>query len=233
MQVLIFASGPPKPFETEHGLRHLLPIDGEPLLARTVRMLRERECSATVVCPPPLCDCGLQCDFFVPEDDTHLLSTILSARRVWSGEGRTLLLWGDMVWSPWSLDRVLENETSLQFFMGRPAGNVGMAFDPTWQDEIASGINYILELPALSVEAGRDGRRVPGHLQRLMLGFDVLDTTSPRDKPHPYHSTVRSSYTQDVDTWEAYLSILEEMNGQTDTGHPGGGHRQPPETADE
>lgn len=201
-KVLILVAGSQ---EGWRGERHLLPIAGEPLLARSVRMMRDRGYEPVMVASRPEIQ-EMTSRHFVPDDDKYVLSTVLSTQPLW--DDRTVVLFGDIIWSEQSLDTVFRDRQSLRFYPGYPAGVLGFAFGEEWQSEVIRQSQRIIDDSRLDLP-NRDGRRLIGHLHRAMCGFDVMAKTSPRELDHPHQLKVRDSYTQDVDSPKAYCMFLE------------------------
>jgi hypothetical protein len=200
--ILILAGGD---CEGWWGDRHLLPIAGEPLLARSVRLMRWRGYEPIMIANKPEI-LEMANSYFEPDDDKYILSTILSTQLLW--DDRTIILFGDIIWSGTSLDTVLKDTQNLRFYPGYPAGVLGFSFDKEWQSEVKRQATHIIDDPRFD-SPKRDGRRLVGHLHRAMCGFDVMDMASPREIDHPHQLKVRDSYTRDVDSPEAYRLFLE------------------------
>ena len=201
--VLILAAGKYEGWKGS-GVRHLLPIVGVPLILRTTTMLSQRQINGVVVTHRPeliaICRCTYQ-----PGDDKFALSTLLSTRELWARDGHTIILHGDVIWSDESLDSVLRCKADLMIHLGRPAGVLALTFCPAWHNTLVRMARDLLEDPRLEGK-----RRLMGHLHRIVCGFELMDTMSPRDKPSPHHTMVTGSYTRDIDSLEGYLEFLEE-----------------------
>lgn len=95
--------------------KHLITVRGEPLLGRSVRLLRERGFEVTVVAPPDPRYAELGADrVYVPDHNVPWLSgearhdadKFLSSRELWSETGRTLILHGDVYLDERAADKI-------------------------------------------------------------------------------------------------------------------------------
>ena len=86
---------------------HLAPVDGEPLLARTVQMLRERTDAPITITAPH----GAE-GYDVPDAVTCYTDTAFNefagTRDLWNDYGRTVLLLGDVYFTDAALDTILD-----------------------------------------------------------------------------------------------------------------------------
>jgi hypothetical protein len=109
---LILAAGVGYRWHDYLGVRkHLLPLDGETVLARTVRQLAARDCGVWVVGPDlpgyRLPDAQLYTPTGYagtgPSTGTQV-DKFLSSRPLWNPAGSTVWLWGDVWWSDDGMD---------------------------------------------------------------------------------------------------------------------------------
>lgn len=205
-RVLILAAGKYEGWKGAGG-RHLLSIEGVPLIRRTLTLLSHRRMNGIVVTlNPELIEACHRT--YQPADDEFLLSTFLSTRELWADKGRMVILMGDVVWSNWSLDSVLECKADLMFHLGYPAGVLALTFCPVWHNTLVTVAGHLLKDPRLAQTKSK--RRLMGHLHRSVCGFDVMDSTSPRDKKSPHHRMITGSCTRDIDSLEDYHEFLED-----------------------
>lgn len=76
--------------------RHLMPIGGEPLIRRTLRLVRRRGFDAVVVTDEPHIKAVVK-HTFAPTEDYLLWDTMLSTRKLWDEADRTVFLQGDHI----------------------------------------------------------------------------------------------------------------------------------------
>jgi len=104
--VLVLAAGP---MGDEHYSwripvpRHLMPIRGDPLIRRTLRLVRRQGFDAIVVTDAPHIKAVVK-HTFAPAEDYLLWDTMLSTRELWDGADRIVFLQGDHIF----YDDVLE-----------------------------------------------------------------------------------------------------------------------------
>lgn len=141
MRVILCAAGSGSRWNNYLGRRkHLAPVDGEPILLRTVRLLRERgvdDIWVTHTAEYPYHVAGAQ-SFERPAGLTNN-----EARRetapLWSRDGRTIILWADSYFTDAALDLILEMRTGWTLYArlspsqvtGKPGPEIfGVGFDP-------------------------------------------------------------------------------------------------------
>ena len=106
MRAIILANGKRERWGDHLGIpKQLIEIDGEPLLARTIRLLRENGVSNILISGPfP----GFGVDSFIPEADIDTINGRLGVRRKWSRVGRTVILLGDVFYSEAAMRTIVE-----------------------------------------------------------------------------------------------------------------------------
>jgi hypothetical protein len=100
--------------------KQLVPVDGKPILHRTVELLRSRG-NADIFIVTHRSDLGIPgCHILHPANSRWLVETLLSTRSEWSG--RILFLLGDVWYSHAAMDEIVNFEADLGFF-GRSTPN--------------------------------------------------------------------------------------------------------------
>ncbi len=133
-------------------LKQLVPIDGEPLLHRTVRLLRSFEYDDIYIAciDPKLRIEG--CKHFTPSDARWTASTLYSSRHLW--DNRTIILLGDVYYTEESLTKILECPSELKFigrlgpssFTGCPYGEIfGLLFSDSMHLQLENILKTIIE----------------------------------------------------------------------------------------
>ena len=98
--------------------KHLIPVDGEPLIARTVRLLRERGVEDIVIVGPDDPRYAVPgARLFVPTHHVpwsggstrHDCDKFLSSRELWNEEGRTVILHGDIYLAENAADTIVRH----------------------------------------------------------------------------------------------------------------------------
>lgn len=124
MRVILTAAGAMRRWTVDGELyggvpKHLIPIDGEPLIHRTVRILRDRGVTDIWVVAPPdpryVTD-GAQThvpDHHVPwagGSTRHDCDKFLSSRELWDQHGRTVIVHGDVYLAEDAADRIIGHQ---------------------------------------------------------------------------------------------------------------------------
>lgn len=103
--------------------KHILPIGGEPLVARAARQVEELSGVRPIVLTPWLEVQETVPLYFVPAWYGAYTDTILSAAMIWAHADRTTVLNGDVVWHPDVLEFILSGEGSPRIY-GSPTGQL-------------------------------------------------------------------------------------------------------------
>lgn len=181
-----FLGGPP----------HLAPICGEPILYRTVRLVREFAPEADIRVVVRDRDRrnvveGAKRVFDKPQPERGDVDKVASSEHLWDRNGRTVLLWGDTWWSRPALRSILTDPVDgwaawLRIYGG--AGELfGFAFDASAHDEIRQAVDVVVR----EHQAGRLGD-IPGQwaLYRALCG-----------QPVTVHGVWGHAYQLGVDDW--------------------------------
>jgi hypothetical protein len=94
--------------------KHLIEIDGEPIIHRAVRLLQERGVDDVYVVGPPgdsrYVIPGSQ--LYVPVKNTahHDADKFLNSKTLWNSSGRTLVVYGDVYFTDAAMDRIVGYE---------------------------------------------------------------------------------------------------------------------------
>lgn len=212
MRILILAAGEATRWGNYRGVpKHLVPLCGEPILHRTVRLIGERRPDADVrVVVRDMSDKR----YLVPgakratarlDPANHDADKFLSSRHLWDPKGRTVLLYGDCFFTDEAMDQILSDEpyedgwhVYCRFdgssITGAPGGeNWAHVIDPEAHDIYEANLHRITQLR-------RDGviwRNGGWEQYRAMCGLPdnrLLDHTDHG------HATVIDDWTEDMDT---------------------------------
>ncbi len=201
--VLIMASGgevgaggqPGKWAHEQFPNKLLLPIDGEPLIARTARQVRRATGQDAVVLTHwtevqevvPL--------YFVPEYHGGYTDTFMGAREIWRFAARVTVLNGDVLWHPKALKFVLSSGDSPRLY-GDSLGQVyAWAFYKRDTSEVVQ-----------AVKAEAKTKRGPSYSQVHFLRLLAKSSNLRRSE---YFRVVPQTYTQDFDIAKDYLDWLK------------------------
>ncbi|MFA5712295.1 NTP transferase domain-containing protein [Mycolicibacterium sp.] len=208
MRVIIRCAGEAKPWGDFLGVPpHLAPICGEPILHRTVRLVREFVPEADIRIVVRDRDKrnmveGTTRAIDKPQPERGTVDMIASSAHLWDKKDRTVLLFGDTWWSRPALRSILTEPVDgwaawLRKFGG--AGELfGFAFDPKAHQQIHDAITTVVG----EHQAGRLGN-TPGQwaLYRALCGkpltvhdvwghahqLGVEDWTEDFDFPRDWH----------------------------------------------
>jgi hypothetical protein len=109
-------------------IKHLLPVNGEPVIARTIRLCHEILPEVPVAVVTWNEDIGDLADIWIPMDLEHAYDSantgVIRSYPAWSINGTTHILLGDVSWNQSTLQRVLKHAgKSGVEFNGRPGAN--------------------------------------------------------------------------------------------------------------
>ena len=107
--VIVLAAGDTTPWHDYLGLpRHFAPVDGEPILFRTLRLLKPFEAQLHVVGPDERYRRG-GASLFLPRPDASSFEAdrFLSSRSLWSETGRTVVFFGDVYYTEAAIARIM------------------------------------------------------------------------------------------------------------------------------
>jgi CTP:molybdopterin cytidylyltransferase MocA len=106
-KAVILAAGPVKWYTKGGQPHHLAPVNGEPVLHRTIRQLTERGVGVVLVTDKPeIAPNG--CEVWVPPPTRRLVDRILQTRELWSGTMAAVL--GDVCFTEACIDRVINSD---------------------------------------------------------------------------------------------------------------------------
>jgi molybdopterin-guanine dinucleotide biosynthesis protein A len=224
MNVLIMCQGQQRRLPMLSGPKHLLPVNGEPIVRRTLRILRDLVDGPIHVIASPT---GDQRWFDATADMAALVSGLLdpgicvvdgmlAARRRWNDSGRTLVLLGDVVWSRAALAAVVADSRPV-VFAGTPVITAaeGEMFSVVFDDSTA------MEKLCTTCPCRMSGNRLRGyrqqqggHLRRLLWhAQDRAGLRVPTSLKRTWHESIYlpiEDWTDDVDT-PADVARLPEL----------------------
>ncbi len=191
-----------------HIPKQLLPIGDEPLLHRTVRLLRHHHISNIVIVAhdPALSVAGV--DFFEPEQSEWVLETLCTTRSLW--RDRTLILLGDVFYSERAMRKIVRFDGRMRFFGRRGPSRFTRG---RWQEIFAISFNQ-LAAETLFDAAGQaltfvhhEGRGKLWDAYRVLAGFPL--DSGLTDTALFFNI---DDFTDDFDTAEDYLRAKKYYN---------------------
>lgn len=211
-RVFIMAGGEDAKWAGHLGVRrHFAPINGEPLVRRQLRQLRERGIvDVRVVAPdlPAFRDVGVP---LVAPTTSAWGQEALNAQALWSVRGRTIQLYGDTVFTDAAMDTIVGFDAPRWQAFGRhgpggisPWGELfAISFWPAQAAAWAGALRQAFALKARGtirragswegyrVLGGAKGPAVGRHLQYPALFTEINDHTDDFDTPEEYEALVR------------------------------------------
>lgn len=161
--MLVLCGGPPKPFEGwGQPAKHLIEVEGEQVVARTVRQARKYTSDVHVI--RPACDDRYEIPGAWAQDERldHPLSRVSNmfwpSRHLWALRGRTVLLLGDVWFSDDAMLTIMQNRDDIGVFGRMEASKVtgcgygeiwAFAFDHTQYDNMDLAIAGVAKTRAL------------------------------------------------------------------------------------
>jgi hypothetical protein len=184
VRVIIACAGSGAKWGNHTGVpRHLVLVDGEPLLHRTVRQAAAYSADVRITSP----DDGR---YVLPGTVRHVihgqhLNEYASSRHLWSGVGRTVLLYGDVYYTDEAMAAVCGYDGRLWRMFGRAGPSVltgtpwGEVFAGSWLPSHHGMLDQHMHLVALAYASGHIRRFTAWELlrsvQRTSLREHVVD----------------------------------------------------------
>lgn len=208
--------------------KHLIPIDGEPLIARTVRLLRERGVDDIVIVGPPDDRYAMDGamlhvpDHHVPwtgQEKGHDCYKFLSSRDLWAN-GRTVILHGDVYLAEDAADTIVGYQPETWCLFARykryhhpfhKLETVAFSFYPHDHAQMDGVLDRLVRLQV----AGDIPRTGTWELYRGMRGDTVSELARVKRINHhvttPGHSVEIPPPTTDIDKPGEYEGLLKHL----------------------
>jgi hypothetical protein len=189
--------------------RHFAPIEGEPLILRTVRQLRERDCEVYIIAERP--EYRIPGTQLVPPETTQWGQEALNGWNVWDLNGRTLQVYGDVAFTDAALDTICGDAVRRWQLYGRHGrssvkayGEIfAIGFWPEHHDAWQAALTEAFRLKEQRVTrragswegyrilGGAEGAAVDEHRLYPDLMTEIDDRTDDFDTPEEYAALVR------------------------------------------
>lgn len=185
--------------------KQLAPIAGQPLLERTIAQLRAYPTEVVVVTHLPELSQTGERTFDPSPTNRHTAETLKSTQALWGA--RTAILLGDVVYSPWGLNRIMANPEPLAFFgrsdlRHRPLGRHYELFGLTFDIRAANMITQPVQLALDRVKLGAWPNA------RLREVYEIAASRPLGSFTHDDHLFYPiNDWTEDLDTWEDYQAF--------------------------
>jgi hypothetical protein len=190
MKVFILASGSQKRWnrsKPEYPIKQLVPIEGVPLIYRTINQLFSRGIVPTVVSKIDELNIG---DRIIPEDSRFAVSSLHSTMPQWGAENLVLL--GDVYFTDKAIDMCLNMDGDIHF-----AGLPREIFAVYWRD-----VDKMDRLLRETTLYGEKGTRYAGKLWTLYRSFIGVDLEKHIHNMN--HYTFIKDGSRDFDKWSEY-----------------------------
>ena len=198
--------------------KHLIPIDNEPILYRTVRLLKERHIKDIFIVGPPNDDrynVTGTC-LYVPDKNpkNHDADKFLNSENLWNKNGRTIVLYGDVYFTDNAIDTIV-NHTNIEWCLfcrfnpskitGAKSGECfAQSFYPHDLKEHKEKLLYIASLKEKKIISRCGG----WEHYRAMNGLRNKLVKSPHKKYKKYIEI--NDWTDDFDTPEDYDVFIKK-----------------------
>jgi len=178
----------------------LIPINKEPLLHRTLRLLKKNNISdVTIVATDPILE-QKGYSFFKPEASRWFVETVLSTEVQW--QAQNIFLMGDVFYTPEAIKTILASDDQLKFF-GRPGKSLyshkahgeifGLVFSKSEAKQLKSHCTKVIQA------AKSRGHGKAWQLYRSLAGFELDEKKVESTYFHEI-----DDFTDDFDTPEEY-----------------------------
>lgn len=210
--VVVLAQGRQTRFTSLTYPKCLIRVGGETLLMRTLRLIPGRE--ANLIVPPDLTARAESPVLFPPgtwafrslnEPGYCVLDGLIQTKDLWSRDGRTIILLGDVCYSRATIDAVFSDSRDCVFFgspdLSRTGGELyALAFDHGWV-EYLYGVSGSMPCRAIKHTVAQ-----PGHLRNVL--WDVQDGVGLSVmSPDARYYRIIDDFTTDFDTDEDLAQI--------------------------
>jgi NDP-sugar pyrophosphorylase family protein len=217
MRILILAAGDGTRWKRYLGVpKHLIPVDNERIVDRTVRLLQQLGITDIYLV-------GLDSDEFKIEGTElyiakknpkyHGADKFLSSQELWNQSGRTITLFGDIFFTEESIDKIVNDQDKNWKVYGRFGGSkftrkghgelFGQSFYPEHIKNHREKLFYIIELVNKKIinrcigwehyraMQGAENEAVSHH--KMYQGFDSIDDwTDDFDGPEDYDRFIKN-----------------------------------------
>ena len=191
--ILILASGEPRRDWTNENPCQMAMVEGQPLILRTLSQLKERghDWRVTVVTHKPAIMSIIQ-HYFIPSPRFYWAETVLSTRILWTD--RTIILHGDVIFSPAVLDAILADTAPIAFH-----GAMGEAFGITFTTEHHHRILTALEDAKEDAPKDLPMRKGRGLVWQFYRAFNGTHLHKHVHNWDIYRLAPKDDYTCDID----------------------------------
>jgi choline kinase len=203
-QAFILAAGEQQRWPKDAPPKQLLHVGEERIILRMVRQVRQRRMPViTVALNDEIVEAGENPIWF-PDDNSTVLSTMLSTQEAWRGQ--TIVLLGDVIYSKAAMDAIVAFEGRLRVFGNRQQAEVfAVSFSADAQDEVVRLTEQAIEywLPY-----GADRVKIGG-FYRAAVRADQGIPLQKIDETEAFFEI--DDYTNDVDSEDDYRTFIADV----------------------
>lgn len=194
-------------------VKQMIDIGGEPLILRTIRQLRQRNCNPIMVTNNGTIS-GESITSFQPANCERVIDTLNSTKDIW--EGSVLIVLGDVCFSKSTMDLMTEGKEDFKIFgyFERPHIDPVLNYKPGWREIYSltfrpkeyKSVKKALRIAINNIRAKK--LKDFYNAYRLINGIEndcVLDDIT---------FTNITDYTQDFDWYPTYENFLKEVIGK-------------------
>ena len=176
--------------------KQLIDIEGEPLLLRTIRQLRERGIEPVIITKNKEL---MLCEHLDPEDNRFAVSSLMSSIHQWEDDNMFLL--GDVRYSEKSLDKIIKTKNKF-------CGSRGEIFAVRIQDRL----DFVRAFQkAIDWSKKNEENKMVGKLWIAYRFFEGFDDVLKHEFGDNYEN-VKDLETRDFDSQREYMEYLVGLN---------------------
>lgn len=220
MRAIIIAAGEGTRWGNHLGVpKHLIRIEGEPILHRTVRLLRKHGVKDVNIVAKDRTDYAVAgAQVYVPllNPKNGDADKFLSSRALWGEVGKTVILYGDVYFTDDAIDQIVNSPRLDWTLFCRPEGSeitgakwgecFAFSFLPMHVPAMEKALDRIVDL----WQVGLIDRNGGWELYRAMIGRKTAEIRRPHIMGSNY--SVIDDWTEDFDTPEDYNNFIERLN---------------------
>lgn len=209
MRWIIIAAGSQQRWNNHLGVpKHLIPIDGECLLDRTIRLIKERDEQAEIVIT------GKDARYkrkgctalYMPETQDHEADKFWNTKPLWSSWASTVIVYGDVFFTEYAMNTIREKTVYDYHFFGRPYGSkvtgcphgemFAVRFIPQEHQTMIQALKELIEIHKANPI------RIGGwEFYKILQGFDLNYRNYQVEEKH---FTIIDDFTDDFDNPDDY-----------------------------
>ncbi len=203
--ILILASGDPRRDWTLESPCQLAPVEGKPLILRTISQLAmwDHDENVTVVTHKESIKAVVP-RVFVPDPRFYWVETVLSTSPLWTN--RTIILHGDVIFSPTILNSILSDTAPIAFY-----GSMGEAFGFTFTSALHADIRVALTVAIHDAPLDLPMRKGRGLVWQFYRAYNGTHLHKHVHNWNVYRLVPKDDYTCDIDhSIKKHTAFLEE-----------------------